>query len=247
MPCPCPPLRRRNLRPPPLRPWGFTIVEIAIVLLVVGLMIGGLVAPLSSQLEQRRVSETARAMEEAREALFGYALRNGYLPCPAISAIDGREDRSGSSCNKRYGYLPWATLGVNRLDGWNRLLAYSLTPAFGNSVGFFSLNTPRDITVATRGIDGALVPASDLNDIPAVIISFGRNGYGATSDQNTQVLDAGVGNVDEKTNLGGEGVAFVTRPVSTDARAPGGQFDDMVLWISPNILYSRMVAAQKLP
>lgn len=229
------------------RQTGFTIVEIAIVLLVVGLMIGGLVAPLTSQLEQRRVTETQRVMDEAREALFGFALRNGYLPCPAISAIDGREDRSGSVCNKRFGYLPWATLGVARLDGWGRVLAYSLTPAFGNSMGFFSLNTPRDITVATRGLDGQIIPASDANDIPAVILSFGRNGYGATSDQNTRLLDAGIDNVDEKTNLNSEGVAFVTRPASTDPRAPGGEYDDLVLWISPNILFNRMVAAQKLP
>lgn len=235
------PLRHRS------RQAGFTIVEIAIVLLVVGLMIGGLVAPLSSQLEQRRVSNTERAMEDAREALFGFALRNNYLPCPAISAIDGREDRAGSICNKRYGYLPWATLGVQKLDGWGRVLAYSVTPSFANSVSFFTLNSPRDITVATRGMDGQIIPASDANDIPAVILSFGRNGYGATSDQNTQLLDAGQGNIDEKTNLGGEGVAFVTRPASTDPRAPGGEYDDLVLWMSPNVLINRMVAAQKLP
>jgi prepilin-type N-terminal cleavage/methylation domain-containing protein len=30
---------------------GFTLVEIAIVLLIVGLMIGGLIAPLSSQMD----------------------------------------------------------------------------------------------------------------------------------------------------------------------------------------------------
>lgn len=235
------PLRHRS------RQAGFTIVEIAIVLLVVGLMIGGLVAPLSSQLEQRRVTDTQRVMEDAREALFGFALRNGYLPCPAISAIDGREDRAGSICNKRYGYLPWATLGVQRLDGWGRVLAYSVTPSFANSVSFFTLNSPRDITVATRGMDGQIIPASDANDIPAVILSFGRNGYGATSDQNTQLLDAGQGNIDEKTNLAGEGVAFVTRPPSTDPRAPGGEYDDLVLWMSPNVLINRMVAAQKLP
>jgi len=235
------PLRHRS------RQAGFTIVEIAIVLLVVGLMIGGLVAPLSSQLEQRRVSNTERVMEDAREALFGFALRNNYLPCPAISAIDGREDRAGSICNKRYGYLPWATLGVQKLDGWGRVLAYSVTPSFANSVSFFTLNSPRDITVATRGMDGQIIPASDANDIPAVILSFGRDGYGATSDQNTQLLDAGQGNIDEKTNLGGEGVAFVTRPASTDPRAPGGEYDDLVLWMSPNVLINRMVAAQKLP
>src|SRR5450830_1543922 len=90
---------------------GFTLVEIAIVLLIVGLMIGGILGPLFSQLEQRRVSDTKRTMEEAREALYGYALRNGYLPCPAISSINGLEDRTGNLCNKRYGFLPWATLG----------------------------------------------------------------------------------------------------------------------------------------
>ncbi|USX18409.1 type II secretion system GspH family protein [Oxalobacteraceae bacterium OTU3REALA1] len=226
---------------------GFTIVEIAIVLLVVGLMIGGLVAPLSSQLEQRRVSETVRVMDEAKEALMGFALRNGYLPCPAISAADGREDRAGAVCNKRFGYLPWATLGVGRLDGWGRVLAYSVTPAFADSTAFFTLSTKRDITIATRGVSGDLVPSTDVEDIPAAIMSFGRNGYGGTSDQNTRILDAGNNNIDEKTNLQSGGVALISRPTSTDPRGAGGEFDDIVIWISPNILYNRMVAAQKLP
>ena len=226
---------------------GFTLVEIAIVLLIVGLMLGGMIAPLQSQLEQRHVSETQRTMDEAREALIGYAMRNGYLPCPAVSAFDGREDRTDSSCNKRYGYLPWTTLGLSRLDGWGRVLGYSVTPAFANSTSFFNMTTPRDITIATRGMDGQLVQITETNDIPAVIISFGRNGYGATSDQNTRLADAGVNNSDEKTNLSSGGVALITRPSTDNARAPGGEFDDMITWISPNILVSRMVAAGRLP
>ncbi|RUT67519.1 prepilin-type cleavage/methylation domain-containing protein, partial [Flavobacterium cupreum] len=43
------------------------------------------------------------------------------------------------------------------------------------------------------------------------------------------------------------GSAFVTRHPSGDPAAPGGEFDDMLAWVSPNILYTRMVAAQKLP
>ncbi|MTV39803.1 prepilin-type N-terminal cleavage/methylation domain-containing protein [Duganella radicis] len=226
---------------------GFTLVEIAIVLLIVGLLIGGLIAPLSSQMEQRRVSDTRRVMDEAREALFGFALRNGYLPCPAISASNGLEDRTNNSCNKRYGYLPWATLGVGRLDGWNRLMGYSVTPEFADSSALFTLRSARDITIATRAPNGQLTAATGVNDIPAAIISFGRNGYGATSDQNTIVADAGVGNIDEKTNLQSSGTALIAREPSDDQRAPGGAFDDMVIWISPNILYNRMVAAQRLP
>jgi prepilin-type N-terminal cleavage/methylation domain-containing protein len=226
---------------------GFTLVEIAIVLLIVGLLIGGMMAPLSSQLEQRRVTDTKRAMEEAREALFGFALRNGYLPCPAISSANGLEDRTGNLCNKRYGYLPWATLGVGRLDGWDRVLGYSVTPAFANSNNLFTLRTPRDITIATRSANGQLVQATDIGDIPAAIISFGRNGYGATSNQDTLIADAGVGNIDEKVNLQAGGVTLIARDIADDARTPGGAFDDMVLWISPNILYNRMVTAQRLP
>ncbi|SHN39874.1 prepilin-type N-terminal cleavage/methylation domain-containing protein [Duganella sacchari] len=226
---------------------GFTLVEIAIVLLIVGLLIGGMIAPLSSQMEQRRISDTRRTMDEAREALFGYALRNGYLPCPAISSSNGLEDRTGNVCNKRYGYLPWAALGIGRLDGWNHLMGYTVTPAFADSGVLFTLKTPRDITIATRAANGQLTAATDINDIPAAIISFGRNGYGATSDQNSIIADSGAGNIDEKTNLQSSGNALIARDVSDDPRAPGGAFDDMVLWISPNILYNRMVAAQRLP
>jgi prepilin-type N-terminal cleavage/methylation domain-containing protein len=226
---------------------GFTLVEIAIVLLIVGLMIGGVIAPLGAQLDQKKVSDTRRAMEDAREALFGFALRNGYLPCPAISATNGLEDRVGSACTKRYGYLPWSTLGVARLDGWNRLIGYSVTPGFSDSVILFTLKTPRDITVATRDSSGQLVPATAANDIPAALISFGRNGYGATSDQNTRIQDAGAGNSDEKINLQNGGTALVSRDASDDPNAAGGPFDDIVTWISPNILYNRMVAAQRLP
>lgn len=236
-----------NRKPAPRHQAGFTLVEIAIVLLIVGLLIGGLIAPLSSQLEQRRSADTTRAIDESREALYGYALQNGYLPCPAISASNGLEDRNGTTCNKRYGFLPWATLGVGKLDGWNRLMGYTVTPAFADAGNPFTLRTERDITVATRSSNGQLIAATGVNDIPAAIISFGRNGYGAFSDQGTIIADLGTGNLDEKTNLQSSGTALIQRDVSEDERAPGGAFDDMVFWLSPNILYNRMVAAQRLP
>lgn len=228
---------------------GFTLVEMAVVLVIVGLLIGGLVTPLGVQLEQRRVADTQRAMEEARDALLGFAARNGYLPCPAISSANGLEDRDGAHCTneRRIGFLPWATLGLQRLDSWNHLYLYSVTPAFSDSSNLFRLNTPRDITVASRDALGNLVSASAANDIPAVILSHGRNGYGAYSDAGIRMADAGSGNIDEKANMSPLGLAFITRTSTDNAAAPGGAYDDIVVWLSPNILYNRMLAARRLP
>lgn len=228
---------------------GFTLVEIAVVLVIVGLMIGGLVTPLTVQLEQRKITETQKTLDEAKEALLGYALRNGYLPCPAVSAGNGLEDRNGLACadGKRAGYLPWATLGLPKLDSWGHLFRYSVSPAFSSSGPLFTLKSPRDISIATRDAGGALAPASAVNDIVAVVLSHGRNGYGATTDQNTRVAPPPAEHQDELLNLTGAGNAFISRQISDNPAAPGGEFDDMLAWLPPNILYNRMVAAQRLP
>lgn len=227
---------------------GFSLVEMAIVLVIVGLMIGGLLAPLSMQIEQRKQAETQKALEEAREALIGYALRYGYLPCPAISAGNGLEDRQQQRCSndKRQGFLPWATLGVNRADAWNRLFRYSVTPAFSDAGALFTLATPRDITVMTRDDAGRPAQASALGDIPALILSHGKNGYGATGVQGQRVAGGPADNADERINAA-SATTFVGRGASENGAAPGGRFDDMVVWISPNILFNRMVLAQRLP
>jgi prepilin-type N-terminal cleavage/methylation domain-containing protein len=228
---------------------GFTLVEVAIVLVVVGLLIGGLITPLSTQMEQRRVADTRKAMEEARDALTGFAIRNGYLPCPAISAANGLEDRAGERCTneRRIGFLPWATLGMPKLDSWGHLYVYSVTPEFTDSDARFRLNTPRDITIATRDTSGNLVAATAPNDIPAVILSAGRNGYGGFSELGVRAADTGTGNVDEKTNIASPGNAFISRDGADNPGAPGGTYDDLVVWLSPNILFNRMIAAQRLP
>jgi prepilin-type N-terminal cleavage/methylation domain-containing protein len=227
---------------------GFSLVEIAIVLVIVGLMVGGLLTPLTMQMEQRKAADTQRALDEAREALVGFAVRYGYLPCPAISASDGQEDRSGNRCTgeRREGYLPWATLGLARLDAWSHLYRYSVTPAFADSANRFKLVTARDITVYTRDALGNLSAATAPSDIPAVILSHGRNGYGATSDVGLKLLNASRSNEDEQGNAAAD-ISFMARNVSDNRALPGGEFDDMVAWVSPNILFNRMVAAQVLP
>jgi prepilin-type N-terminal cleavage/methylation domain-containing protein len=70
------------------RPQGFTLIELAIVLIIVTILIGGLAVPLSAQIQARRIAETQKTLEEAREAIIGYAMshRTGALCTCTYSA-----------------------------------------------------------------------------------------------------------------------------------------------------------------
>lgn len=235
---------------------GFTLIELAVALFIITLVLGSILVPLTSQVEQRQISDTRKSLEEIKEALIGYAIANGHLPCPATSATDGREDRPGGpgapcassfGVPKRQGFIPWVTLGVSKLDGWGRIFHYSVTPAYTNSAPF-ALTTGRDITVQTRDAAGALVNMTTGGDIPAVVFSHGKNGYGGVDENNNAQAPPPAGNVDEITNLAFAGTTYISRvPQGAGATGAGGEFDDIVVWLSPNILFNRMVAAGKLP
>lgn len=231
---------------------GFTLVEMAVVLVIIGLLIGGLLIPLSAQLDQRNYSDTRRGMDEAREALIAYGMSHGYLPCPAISDQNGAEDRDASGyCtgNKRVGYLPWAELGLSKLDSWGHLYRYSVTLTYANKNLKISVipTASQDITITTRNSAGTVINLSNGNSIPAVVMSFGKNAGGATNNDGTLIADTSATNTDEGSNATTAGKTFISRDISQNSATPGGEFDDIVTWLSPNVYLNRMVAVGQLP
>jgi prepilin-type N-terminal cleavage/methylation domain-containing protein len=231
---------------------GFTLVELAIAMFIIALLLGSILVPLATQVEQRQISETQKKQDDINEALAGFAVANGYLPCPAISATNGLEDRTAGVCtaSKRQGYLPWETLGVSKLDAWGRIYRYSVTLAFASATTPFTLSTSPDITIRTRDSAGALVNLTNANSVPVVVLSQGKNGYGATDNQGTALaLPAAwpANYPDENTNASGS-TTFVSRTAQAESAAgSGGEFDDMVIWQPRYVLLNRMVAAGKLP
>ena len=244
----------------PIRPWhphirwviidkGFTLIEMAIVLLIITLLLSGLLVPLSTQVEQRKIAETQKSLEEIKEALIGFAIINGRLPCPAKSATEGDENVC-TGAQPRTGFIPWAALGVPKLDGWGHIFRYSVTPAFTLAPpNGPTLTTLRDITITTRDSAGTPINLSNVNSIPAMVLSHGRNGYGAFDDQGVAQSPVPVANADEvdNKNIAPIQAIFISRPQTDNPAAAGGEFDDIVVWLSPNILFNRMVAAGKLP
>ncbi len=69
------------------RTFGFSLIELAVVLFIVSLLIGGMLMPISAQNEVRGRQETDKALITIREALIGFAIINGRLPCPAQRSI----------------------------------------------------------------------------------------------------------------------------------------------------------------
>jgi prepilin-type N-terminal cleavage/methylation domain-containing protein len=200
---------------------GFSLVEMAVVLAIVALLLGGLLPTLSGQVEKQRRNETQKYMSEVRDALLGYAVANGRLPCPDTNG-DGLENTPCKALNtQQFGTLPYQDLGVANKDAYGNVLAYGVTKAFADTAPLFTLTTLGVMDVCTSQACTTLL----ANNVVAVIAS---SGVKATS-------------VDEAENLNNTNNNFVSHDLVQNG------FDDLVVWLSPNTLFNRMVAAGKLP
>jgi prepilin-type N-terminal cleavage/methylation domain-containing protein len=124
------------------RQHAFTLVEMAIVLAIIGLLLGSLMYTLSAQADQRARETTQRTLEQAREALLGFAIANGRLPCPATGLTTGVESPAGGDCSSYYsGFLPAVTLGFQPVD----TLGFAVD-AWGNRIRYA---VARNLNVAT--------------------------------------------------------------------------------------------------
>ena len=218
------------------RTQGFTLIELAISFAIIALLLGMLVVPLGTQVDMQRINDTQKQLAAISEAVLGFAVATGRIPCPATATTSNTVANAGTeNCALTEGVTPWATLGMPELDAWGRRFTYRVTPAFadnptGGAQSSFLLTDNGNITVTSKS--GVSVAAN----VVAVIVSHGKNGAGAYLPSGLRVA-VGVGN--ELENNDGD-ATFVSD-------VPDTGFDDLVAWVSPNILKSRMVAASRLP
>jgi hypothetical protein len=91
-------------------------------------------------------------------------------------------------------------------------------------------------------------------NVPVVIISHGKNGYGAYTSGGTQFTAPPAANVDETANVTAAATIFYSREQSPQSTvcsdtAAGNfcEFDDLVAYIPATLLVTKMVSAGKLP
>jgi prepilin-type N-terminal cleavage/methylation domain-containing protein len=185
-----------------------------------------------------------------------------------------------NQCASSAGTVPWATLGVPEVDGWGRRFSYWVSPIFADALppatttvsspgqspactptpsptqSSFALCSQGILTVNTRNEASHATPTPLGSQLPAVIVSHGKNGFGAYTPAGvTLAAPAGFDEI-ANANHASTATTFVSR-ISTPNPFPLGcndnsaaslcEFDDIVVMIASNTLIARMVAAGRLP
>ena len=233
-----------------VRHQGFTLVELSIVLVIIALISSGLMFSLSGQQDQLQTKDAQKQLATIQEALLGYAMTNGRLPCPAPAILPSGNANAGLApappCTgtAQYGVIPWVTLGLPETDPWGNRFTYFVSQKFtaaltGSAQASFTLTTGSPNAVPADNAGTANILNNGINiasDLPAVIVSHGKRAAGAFTSTGNQIAGA---TGDEAENADND-LSFVSH-------SPNDSFDDLVGWIIPSILKSRMVAVGKLP
>jgi len=131
---------------------GFTLVEIAIVLVIVGLIIGTLAPLMMSMIKRDKLKSGRQTVQRARDEIIGYAMING-------------------------GSLPALTNLAHRQDPWGNQLFLITAPALSSSTSVCSVNatTTPMMSVILYGASGggACSTGNIVSNVACIVASKG--------------------------------------------------------------------------
>jgi len=232
---------------------GFSLVELSIVLVILGLLVGTAAAPLSSSIKHSRYKHTVAQLTDIREALLGHLISTGRLPCPIrIDATQSSDDPDARPCSVQHGVLPATTLGLMGdrskngalLDAWGREYLYSVSLSDHDQLG--QVGAPDWLTVGEPSAIGAenllaelqLCRAVATNDCPQknlianqiVWVVFSRG-------ESEEVIGLETENADNDS-------VFAVSGYSSNTEQP---FNDQIIWASRSELVYWLLKANWLP
>lgn len=106
---------------------GFSLTELAIVLVIIALLAGYFFSTGTQFIDIGRRKETVTKLSVIDAALVGYVAVNGRLPCPADGSLSTGTEVIGCADNQQKGVVPWVTIGLKEADvsdAWNRRITY---------------------------------------------------------------------------------------------------------------------------
>lgn len=214
---------------------GFTLVELAMVLVILALLGGSLLVPLASRIEARDRQVALERLRDIEHALTGFAIIHGRLPCPSTET-DPADPRYGvedtAPCNfTNEGRLPWRSLalpatdpwGHPRLasaDGWAGHWRYRVDPAFTTAP--IAAATAPTGNLQIRSHDGSRITTTDSQAV-ALVYSTGPN-----------------------RQADGLNASYSAAAPSYQAGESTADFDDLLAWLGRPVLIARIAQAGRL-
>jgi prepilin-type N-terminal cleavage/methylation domain-containing protein len=199
---------------------GFTLIEIAVVMVIIGLLAVGGVSLMRLLTERKARNEALAYLKETQTALIGFAERTGRLPY-ADGDGDGLENNGATA-----GALPYRTLQLGPADPYKRPLHYALNPNLGTSRTASCAALRTGLTGAPQAVDADGAPAAFPT--AAVLVSAGP-------------MDAdGDGNVFDDLAVGTHQGDNTDGTPNYLRHPPVAGFDDLVVYLGGNELYSSL-------
>ncbi len=195
---------------------GFTLIEVAIVLVIIGIIAGSGMSLFGTLTEKKTRNECREYMVLVKEALLSHVNINGFLPY-ASDDTDGIADDGETS-----GYLPYVDLKLKPVDSYNRVLKYEIN-------GLLVTDKQTTCNALSNGLsaDPAIVDSDGSTvsiPVAAVLVSAGP----MDADSDGDVFDIVEGAYEGDNTSGNPN--YIRHPeIDT--------FDDLVLYISEGELY----------
>lgn len=213
---------------------GFTLIEMSIVLIIIGFLIGGMFVPLSMQMNQQKIKDTQKTLQTIKEALMGYAIINNNLPCPALDE-NGNESTANpcSTYNESDGYLPWADLGTDKFDAWGHPFRYRVDKTFTTNIP----NPPNTNELIIQDNSSPTPNSLSSANVIAIIYSCGKNGI----PDGTNAISGYTG-----ANCSPTSSPTANNTYTQDFYVEN-QFDDILVWLPKTILINQLTSAGNWP
>jgi len=191
---------------------GFTIIELAVVLVIVGVLLGVTLSLLPAQRDVRNYHKASEQIDELIQKIYEFAQTNGRLPCPAAADTAGAEDFNLDDpgdvdvdgnvneildCVEDHGFIPVSTLGISGDENQDTLL---LDP-YGNPYRYYV--TTSDTSVVGTGTMWDFFNPAEMRSIGLEDVD--NDGY---LDLDGKIVICN-GNSSANNNCAGGGLPFV--------------------------------------
>jgi prepilin-type N-terminal cleavage/methylation domain-containing protein len=235
---------------------GFSLLELSIVLIIIGLVTAGAVAGLGMIESGKRVS-TNNKLDRIEDALMAYRTVYNRLPCPADASLAvtngnyGVEAANGGTCTGGTpaanfsdatngvveGAVPFQALNLPAdfmYDGWGRKFAYAVNYKVTATNAMLSQSLTDMCGISLTDAGGAAGARSNKGAI-YTLLSYGPDGHGGFLKSGTR-QNAGSTNTDEQTNCHCDSTAtattyaasYVQKDATQNPATYTDRFDDIV-------------------